>query len=470
MPQVLSMSDAIRQIGTSGLKRQGALVFEEFLTELRGNVGRAKYREMTHDARVKQGLRAIKWRLLTPDWRVEPGEGPDAEKAAEHLESCKDDMSHSFREFLRESLSCLEYGSSYCQVVYKRRVGPDEKDPSKRSKYTDGLVGWRKYSFRGQETWDGWEWDPEDGDLLGLKQFDMYTGFQGIIPLSQSLLFRVEGRMTDPEGESMLRSAYIPWRLKRDMQLWEAIRAERDATGIPVFEVQDGGPNLWDDVDPDLKALYQYLQNAGTALRLDEQVCVITPAGIKFRLEKSPGAPSIDPGAAIQRYNWEILSSMLCQFLELGMAEKGSYSKSASDQDFFLAAMEGILQHVIAETINRYEVPRLFKLNAGSFRLDSYPRFVPGELSTMGLEDLAEPLSKLATAGLITPGPAVEQWLRERARLPEEEGAEQGGMVAKARKWFRRGGGNGRDRSADSHYSINDALALAEEHGNGEEN
>ena len=37
-------------------------------------------------------------------------------------------------------------------AVYKRRLGPWQKDPKKRSKHEDGLIGWRKMPIRAQET------------------------------------------------------------------------------------------------------------------------------------------------------------------------------------------------------------------------------------------------------------------------------------------------------------------------------
>lgn len=434
----LTYSNAIRQIGTPGIKRVGNLVLEEFVTGLQGNQGRARYREMAmNDPTVKRGLRAIKWQMLKPEWRVEGAEGPDAEKAETFLLSCIEDMSDTWREALREVFTCLDYGASYAQILYKQCVGPDQKDPTKRSQYKDNLVRWRKWSFRGQETWDGWHFD-EHGDMDGLYQTDLYAPQQAsrvLIPLNgsitdnnetvtaYSLHFKVEGRLGDPEGESVLRSAYRPWSFKKEHELFEAIRSERDATGIPVFEVQEGGPNLWDTTDAVATALRGYLEKAGTALRLDDQTCIIVPPGIVFRLERSPGAPQIDPDKTIRRLDWQILGALLAQFLELGQAAHGSFAKSESDQDLFISAMEGILNHTIAETINRFEVPRLFRLNEGSFRLKKLPRFVPGELQLDTLGDMADPLGKLVSSGLLTPDETLEAWLRQRGKMPKADPA-----------------------------------------------
>jgi hypothetical protein len=140
----------------------------------------------------------------------------------------------------------------------------------------------------------------------------------------------------------------------------------------------------------------------------------------------------IDSDKVIRRLDWQILGSLLCQFLELGQAAHGSFAKSESDQDFLLIALEGILLH-IADIINRFEVPRLFRLNAGAFRLDKNPTLVPADISVPNLESIADPLAKLITAGAVQSGPALEEWLRQLGKIPpEEEGATATG---KSRWW-----------------------------------
>ena len=68
-------------------------------------------------------------------------------------------MSESWPAMLSQILSFLPFGFAYCEIVYKKRQGPDQKDSRRKSKYSDGKVGWRKIALRAQETlWD-WEFD-----------------------------------------------------------------------------------------------------------------------------------------------------------------------------------------------------------------------------------------------------------------------------------------------------------------------
>ncbi len=424
----LTYSDAITQLGTTGIKRVGKDVREEYLRELQGSKGRAKFREMYNHDVVRRAIRAIKLPMLQATWHVEPGEGADGKKAAIFIEQCRNDLSQSWYRWLDDCITgTTVYGASWYQTLYKRRLGPDQKDPTKRSRYNDGLWGWRKFSPRGQETWDGWTWD-ENGDMSGLIQQDPYGGTGPVIvPLDRSLHFVIEGRSGDPEGESLLRSAYVPYYALKHAENWAGILIERMG-GVPHFKSGEGY-DIFDDSDPDMRALRAYLENACTALRLDEQMGVVTPFGIDFELKAVPVRVE-EIVSFIQLCSWRILASLLAQFMELGQAPKGSFAKSQSDKEFFLLACQAILTNCIAETLNRYEIPRLLALNAGSFpRLETLPWFVPSDIQVPNLGELAEPLAKLIEVMAITPGPNLEKHLKGIGKLPEEEEAQAPALV-----------------------------------------
>ena len=78
LKQPLTYSEAVTQIGTTGLKRAGPYIREEYLTELQGRRGRAKYREMYSNDVVRRAVRAIKLPMLAASWNVEGAEGLDS--------------------------------------------------------------------------------------------------------------------------------------------------------------------------------------------------------------------------------------------------------------------------------------------------------------------------------------------------------------------------------------------------------
>jgi intein/homing endonuclease len=109
--------------------------------------------------------------------------------------------SESWDDFISEVLSMLTYGFSYHEIVYKRRIGPWEKNPSRHSKYDDGLYGWRKIPVRSQETLLRWVFD-EKGGIRGFVQLAPPLYKTVFIPIEKSLLFRTGVHKGNPEGKA----------------------------------------------------------------------------------------------------------------------------------------------------------------------------------------------------------------------------------------------------------------------------
>ena len=119
------------ELGASGLKRSAGYVNEEFLPALRGRKAIQVFREMSENDPIVGALLFAVDRLLRQiEWRVEPAsQKPEDKQVAEFIESCMDDMSHTWDEFISEVLTMLPYGWSWHEIVYKKRVGPWENDP-----------------------------------------------------------------------------------------------------------------------------------------------------------------------------------------------------------------------------------------------------------------------------------------------------------------------------------------------------
>ena len=221
----------LQEIGTSGLQHVGGFVIDDFVGDLRGLRGAKVWREMAdNDPVVGAMLFAIERLILQIDWRIEPfKENPDAvvktkdQDNADFVEECMNDMSESWDSTLSSIMSFLTYGYAYCEIVYKKRVTSDTKDPTKRSNYSDGKIGWRKLALRAQETTWQWIFD-EDGGIKGLEQMDQSAGNHGVvmIPIEKALLFRTSSVRNNPEGRSLLRNAYRPWKFKKTIEEIEA--------------------------------------------------------------------------------------------------------------------------------------------------------------------------------------------------------------------------------------------------------
>jgi hypothetical protein len=74
---------------------------------------------------VEMLMRTVTWRVTTPKGQ---GNNSNANKYADHIESCMHDMNISWAEQLSEISSCVPYGWSYFEVVNKERLGFNQTD------------------------------------------------------------------------------------------------------------------------------------------------------------------------------------------------------------------------------------------------------------------------------------------------------------------------------------------------------
>jgi hypothetical protein len=383
------------------------------------------YREMQdNDAMVGAMLYAIDKLCRAVEWHVSPVDQSEENVAAkEFLESVMDDMSHSWDDFIGEALSAIPYGWSWHEIVFKRRIGPWEKDPAKRSKYNDGKIGIRKMPIRAQETLMRWVFD-EGGGIKAMVQMAPPTYKTVVIPIEKSLLFRTSISKGNPEGRSLLRNAYRSWYLKKRLEEFEAIGVERDLAGMPVAKVPADyllakpGTRQADTV--------QAFRKMVRGVRRDENEGLVLPLAYdpdtkqplyEFELMSSGGARAFDTNALIQRYEQRILMSVLADFILVGHESVGSYSLHTDKTGIFRAGLNAIMKS-IADTLNRHLVPKLFAANG--WKLDQLPKFEPTDIDPPDLAQLAQFITATAGAGMQWfPDPELEKFLRDIARLPE---------------------------------------------------
>ena len=420
---------AVKPIGTTGLTRSGGLVDDEFLTLLKGDKGRAFYREMQDNSWVVGViLYSIKKLLQRLNWIVEPVDPDDAKavEIAEFVESCRDDMTDTWDVTLTDILSMLTYGWSWQEVVYKRRGG-ESKNPQQHSRYSDGKVGWRKWAPRAQTTLQDWVWD-EDGDVAAMTQMDNSSNRGTVtIPIERSLLFRFEPERGNPEGRSMLRNAAISYYYGKKFREIEAIGIERDLAGLPVAYV----PQEWLAGDASAENLQSLaaVQNIIEGVKRNENEGVILPhlftddgkgtvRTVNLELLSTGGSRQFDVDAVIGRYDREIATSVLMDFLLLGHEAVGSKALAVSKIDLWLSSVSG-LANTIADTVNRHAIPKLVALNGWDTALS--PTLTYGALESSDLSETAEQLKTLLSTGAIMPDEVLDDWTRDTFGLPPRD-------------------------------------------------
>jgi hypothetical protein len=429
--KVAKQTATFAEFGQSGLKRQTGFVREEFLPELRGLRGLKIYTEMSsNDNIVRSMLFAIEMMIRSVEWRVEPAsEEPEDIEQAEFLETVIDDMSVSWVDLVAEILSFLPFGWSYHEIVYKRREGPG-RDPTRRSKFDDGKIGWRKIPIRAQETLVKWQFD-DSGGLDAMVQRVQGQVAPVVIPIEKALLFRTSTQKQSPEGPSILRGAYRAWFFKKRIEEIEAVGLERDLAGFPIIYVP---PGIMDaNASAADKALFDDYQNIIRNLRRDEQEGLILPGSrddkghrwFELILLSTGGRRQFDTGKILERYSRWIAMTVLADFILLGHEKVGSFSLSSDKTALFATALGAWLDS-IAAVFNDHGIPRLFALNGVSF--EHQPTLAHGDIESVNLDELGKWLTSLASAGIDVTDENTEAWFRALAGMPEalreDDGAE----------------------------------------------
>lgn len=409
--------------GTNGY---GSIMYEEFLPELRGLKGVQAYTEMANnDATIGAILFAIEMLMRQSEFHIEPaGDSSKDKECAEFVESCLHDMERTWTDTLSEILSFLTYGWSYHEIVYKRRVGKT-KSLVTNSKYTDGLIGWRKLPIRAQDTLYGWEYKDDTDELVGMTQappphYDRIT-----IPLERALHFRTRSHKDSPEGRSILRTAYRAYYFKKRIEEIEGYGIERDLAGFPVLYAPES-MDIFNNDDPEMVATLAWAEGIVSSIRRDAREGLVLKGGYengngwKLELLTSGSRRQFDTNAIIERYDKRIATSVLADFVMLGQQQVGSFALADSKTKIFALAI-GTYLDTICEVFNNQAIPRLIDINGDHFKgITDYPKMKHGDIEDIDLTQMSNYIKEMVGAGLIVPDEELEEFIRRVGGLPEK--------------------------------------------------
>lgn len=403
-----------KQIGTTGLKRYGPYVYEEFLPELRWPRAGKVYQEMADNDPVIGAILYLAEMLIRgTSWGVSPASTGKADvEAAEFLKSCMDDMEMSWPDTISEILSMLTYGFSFHEILYKVRRGPTERNAKYRSKYSDGRIGWRNLPVRSQNSLNGWIFN-QDNEAVAFEQLAEPNYQKVVIPFSKGLLFRTRVTRDNPEGKSLLRNAYRPWFFKKHFEEIEGIGIERDLAGFPVLQSPEG-LDLWNEDDPNMVALRNRAEELVANVRRDSEEGILLPYGWDLKLLTSGSSRQLDIGGTIERYDNRIAITMLSDIILLGN-KSGSFALADTKQSMLASSLQSQLLN-IADVFNTKAVPRLLKANSFT-GLAALPKIVPGQIQAPTLKEVALMLRAMGLK--INDDMELQNYLRRVMNMPE---------------------------------------------------
>ena len=231
------------------------------------------------------------------------------------------------------------------------------------------------------------------------------------------MLFKTKSRKGNPEGKSILRSAYRSWYFKKRIQEIEGIGIERDLAGLPVMTAPDN-MDIWDEEDPDMVKARAEAERYVRTIRRDSMEGVVKPAGWDLVLLTSGGRRNFDTNAIIERYDTRIAMTVLADFIMLGHSGSGTYNLGTDKTQMFAVAVGSYLD-IIAEVFNNKAIPDLIDMNGDYFKdITDYPTLIHGEIENRDLGELGDFVQKMTMSGVITPDEQLETYIRDAGKLP----------------------------------------------------
>lgn len=412
--KTLSEPEAKKILGVSSSNiHTGNFRSDEFLPELKGRKAIHKFREMRdNDATIGAVMYATEQVLRDVKFKVVPTEkgNQESEKWANFVEGILDDMEHTLDDHISEALGSLTYGFGWFEVVYKRRVGPEQRLAKKRSKYSDNLIGIRKIASRAPWTINKFDVDTYSGEVKGIFQntFNRPNG-SNYIPKNKSLYYRTTVINGDPSGRSILRNAYTSYERLKNIQDYEAIGIERELAGIPVGRLP--ADYLSPDASDEQKKLKEDFERVLRDLKFNEQGYALLPSDtypgkegeptniplMDIKLMASEGTRNINLDPVIRRYQHDIARSILAEFIMLGSNAGGSYALSKSKTDLFLRGLESYI-NMIADVLNKQLLVGLWNINGLDYQY--MPKIVAGDVAPYDLASIGSYLRNLNGAGI----------------------------------------------------------------------
>ncbi len=402
------------------------------------------FREMTQDPSVSGSLRQYTQLCRLADWTSESAkptkfkeEGDkkvpedwdeeEAERYRLYLDQNLCDMDGSMEDVVSSAMQFLVMGYSIVIPVYKFRRG-NNTNFKEDSKFDDGLIGWQ--GFKHIDPWSVKYWDtPQGSGYLECKGFHQQTisGYETYVPRERYLHFRTTTKDNSPSGESVLVGSIQPWEEKCRISEIEKIGLERDLSGIPVLRCP--AEYLAESATDSQKNIVSYLRKLGSSLKFNSQTYLLLPSNTDDNgnryvdaelLQAGPNTKLAEARQIIEAKERLIMENLNSQFLKLG-SSSGSFALSDDMSSMFVLCLRAYLD-VIASTMNREAVQKLFELNKTEFPESKYiPR-----LTYSGLEknDVDVAINTLATAvekGIVIPTAEIQEEVLDRLDMPGHE-------------------------------------------------
>ena len=393
-------SNASQVLMVPGLSIWKGTVSEEYLTDLKPWKKAFKvFQEMEDDAVIGTLYESIKTPLLDAKFVIKPA-SPDEKDvaAAEWLQANTIDNPHiDWLDHVDDMLDALAYGFSVAEIVL--------------GKTDSGLMDVVDLLPIGQDTLARWGDLDDRGSPKSFVQLVMTENripTEREAPMEKLLHFAFRPKKRNPMGRAISRALYRPWYFKKNLEVVEAIGAERDVGNVPVARLGEGF--ITDDDETKLRDALQ-------GLRMDETAYLIVPNGVEVEPFGS-GGKVYNVREIIRDYQHVIRQRFFMDFVSMGSEGVGTQALAKEVTGFFSLAL-GSVQRELLAVWNRQLIPYMFKWNAMHFEgLEELPTISWNKPGKINVQSLAQSVSTLVGGEIIHWNKELEDHVREQFELP----------------------------------------------------
>ncbi len=349
----------------------------------------------TSDGQVNSTMLSIELPIRSAKWDITPAS--DSNEDMKIKDFVYDNIflndNFTFDYFLRHALYSLQFGNFLFEKVYE---------------YREGQYYLKKIAPRLPETIQYWNIG-KDGMLESVKQ-NVYSNrekkyIQPVIPNEYMLIFIYEQYGQDYTGKSILRSCFRNWKIKKLLIKIDAMKHERQGLGIP--DIKKTGPAKQGDAE--------IARKIGENLRAHEKMYAYTPEGWEIGFMDMGALKVTNPLPSIKYHNSEISSNVLCQFMDLGKTETGSYALGSILQQTFFMSLTAEAEYICQVINNSIEGRKLIRelVDYNFPNVKEYPKLSCTKVATINYKEVAEYLKFLADGFLFKPNADDEQFIRK---------------------------------------------------------
>jgi hypothetical protein len=396
--------------GFSTLRTSNGRIYEEANAAFRMPSRIKVVDEMRLSPPVAIGMNAIRMLMNRAEMYVEPfDDTPKHRERAKFLHSCLHDMEETFQQTMQNTFPVLEYGFHVSEKVYRRRLKVNG------SKYNDGLVGLKCLATRPQASIEKWNFSEDGRELVSVSQsianlensyrFQNLTDENGliVIPREKFVLFNVDPTNGNPEGNSVLKAAYLAYKQLTLLTDNMMTGVAKDTQGLPVIGIPP--QYMAADASDDQKAVYQMFMKIVDDLASGTQRGIVMPKsydmdskGEMFTVEllESKGGKAYNVLEIIKTLQANILSVLSCDAVKMGSDTAGSLSLEDGDTNLLALAVSYRLGE-IGNALNKDLVQQLWSLNG--WDLAELPQIKFKDVSSVSKEEFSKYIQRTFSVG-----------------------------------------------------------------------